>query len=116
MDVLQKHAAFSFPVRFDVKEAEFPQPASSARKLNELKEQVSRNFKNTFGDVFRQFCPEQCILADVTVSSEAVSPEEALHATNAYIVTDGDTALRVKSLAAQILLDLTLTAKREPTF
>ena len=65
-----------YPVKVDTQLAHFPQPVGSESRVAELREKVVKQFRTTLDDLFNQFCPEQCLLADFQLSTELVNAEE----------------------------------------
>ncbi len=98
-----------YPVKVDLQLAHFPQPVGSESRVAELRERVIRQFKNTMEDLFNQFCPDQCLLADFNVQTEAVNSEEAQYGQPGEFFQESGTALRVKNISATILVDDLLT-------
>ncbi len=102
-----------YPVKVDTQIARFPQPVGSASKIAELREKLTRQFKTTIDDLFHQFCPDQCLLADYDLQTEVVNAEEAQYGSQGEFVEDGGVALRVKSVNGTILVDETLTPEAQ---
>ncbi|MGE0614420.1 MAG: FliG C-terminal domain-containing protein [Bacteriovoracia bacterium] len=110
IDLIHKHLnAMEYPVAIDTTLTRFPQPLNSARKVAELRDKVTKQFKETLGQLFNQFCPEQCLLADYDIKVEPVNLEETQYGSSGEYVQDGDTAIRVKKVTGTVLLDTTLT-------
>lgn len=110
VDLIQQHVdVLEYPVTIDVKTAKFPQPLTSTRKVSELRDQISNQFKNTLNQLFGQFCPHQCTLADFDLKVEPVNAEEAQYGGSGEFFQEGDTAVRVRKVSGTILLDTTLT-------
>ena len=106
MDLVQQYLdTLDFPVRVETQIAHFPQPIGSASKVAELRDRVSKQFKNTLEDLFRQFCPEQCMLADYELQTEVVNSEEASYGGSREFVEDGGIAIRVKNITGTLLVD-----------
>ncbi len=102
-----------YPVKVDTQIARFPQPVGSASKIAELREKLTRQFKTTIDDLFHQFCPDQCLLADYDLQTEVVNAEESQYGSQGEFVEDGGVALRVKSVNGTILVDETLNAEAQ---
>lgn len=102
-----------FPVDVEVKVAAFPQPLSSVGKVASIREKVTHGFKTTLEDLFRQFCPNQCLLGEFNLDSEAVNPEEAQYGSSGEFVQDGGTAVRINDIGATILIDESLGAEEQ---
>lgn len=98
-----------FPIKVDTQIARFPQPVGSASKIAEIRERTTKQFKATVEELFRQFCPEQCLLADYDLQTEVVNAEEAQYGAQGEFIEEGGVALRVKSVNATILVDDTLS-------
>lgn len=109
IDLLQQHVdGLPYPVSFDIKSSRFPQPATSARKVAELRERVSRQIQDTLQGLIDKVCPVQCVLGELNVQVEAVNPEETQYAQNSEVLQDGDVAIRISSLNSTLLLDQSL--------
>jgi flagellar motor switch protein FliG len=112
VDLIQQHVdVLDYPVIIDVKTAKFPQPLTSTRKVSELRDQISNRFKTTLSQLFQQFCPHQCTLADFDLKVEPVNAEEAQYGGSGEFFQEGDTAVRVTKVSGTLLLDTTLTAE-----
>ena len=110
LDLVQQYLdTLDFPVKIDTQMATFPQPLGAAGKIAELREKVSKQFKSTLQTLFTQFCPDQCLLADFDLQTEAVNAEEAQYGAANEFYEDGGVAIRVKNIAGTLLLDETLT-------
>lgn len=107
--VQENLSVLPYPVFIETKMTEFPQPLSSARKITELRQKVESDFRETMTQLFNKFCPEQCLLADFKVEVDPVNAEEAQYGSAGEYIQDGDTAIRVRNVSANILLDDTLT-------
>lgn len=114
MDLFQRFLnTLEFPVKIEVEVTHFPQPIGSAGKVGELRDHITKQFKTTVEDLFRQFCPEHCLLADYTLQTEVMNAEEAQYGSNGEFVTDGGIALRVKDISATLLMDEALTPEEQ---
>jgi len=102
-----------FPVDVEVKVAAFPQPLSSVGKVASIREKVTSGFKATLEDLFRQFCPNQCLLGEFNLDSEAVNSEEAQYGSSGEFVQEGGTAVRINDIGATILIDESLGAEEQ---
>lgn len=112
LDLIQQFLdTLDYTVRIDTQIARFPQPVGSASKIAELREKITKQFKNTVDELFNSFCPEQCLLADYELLTESVNAEEAQYGGSGEFVQDGGIALRVKSLSATLLVDETLSTE-----
>jgi len=98
-----------FPVKVETQIAHFPQPVSSAGKIADMRDRISKQFKGTLEDLFRQFCPEHCLLADFSLTTEAVNSEESQYGDAGEFVEDAGVAVRIRNLSGKILVDDTLT-------
>src|SRR5690606_13341720 len=57
LDLIQQHMdALAYPVRIETKIMRFPQPASSSRKVAEIREKVQNNVRRTLEDLFAKYC------------------------------------------------------------
>lgn len=110
LDMLAKFLeTLTFPVRIEPVSSSFPQPIGSAGKSVELRDRVGKQFKGTIEDLFRQFCPEHCLLADFELQTDQINPEEAQYGSSGEFVQDSGVALRIRSISATILVDDQLT-------
>ncbi len=106
LELVQQYTdTLDFPVRIETQLTHFPQPVGSASKIAELRERLTKQFKNTLEELFKQFCPEQCMLADYDLQTELVNTEEAQYGSAGEFVEDGGVALRVKNISATVLVD-----------
>lgn len=94
-----------FPIRVETQISHFPQPIGSEGKAAELREKIARQFKQTLEELFHQFCPEQCLLADFDIDTEVVNGEEAQFGSIGEFVQDGSVAVRIRDISATILID-----------
>ncbi len=110
-DLLKEHLeALDYPVQLETKTTKFPQPASSSYRTAELREKVSKDIKNSLTSLISQFCPKNCVLGEFDVQTEAVNPEEVDYASGQDYFQDGPTAVRVKSVKANLMIDENLPA------
>jgi len=98
-----------FPVKVETQVAHFPQPVGSAGKVADIREKIEKQFKGTIDDLFRQFCPEHCLMADYALSTDVVNSEESQYGASGEFVEDAGVAVRIRNLTAKILVDDTLT-------
>lgn len=103
----------TYPVKVDTELVRFPQPVGSASRVNQLREKISKLFRDTMEDVFRQFCPNQCMLADYSLQTELINPEEAQYGASGEFFEDNGTAIRIKDLASTILVDETMSPEEQ---
>jgi len=97
-----------FPVKIETQTTHFPQPTATAGKVVELRERVTKRFKDSLEELFRQFCPDQCMLADYTLSTELVNAEEAQYGSGGEFLEDGGIAIRIKTVTGTVLIDESL--------
>lgn len=102
-----------YPVKVEAKVASFPQPLGSVGRISSMREKVSKNFKGTLEEIFRQFCPDQCMLGDFSLDADPVNPEEAQYGSSGEFVEEAGTALRINELAATILIDESMSAEEQ---
>lgn len=102
-----------YPVKVEAKVASFPQPLGSVGRISAMREKVSRNFKGTLEEIFRQFCPDQCMLGDFSLDADPVNPEEAQYGSSGEFVEEAGTALRINELAATVLIDESMSAEEQ---
>jgi flagellar motor switch protein FliG len=102
-----------FPVKVETQIAHFPQPVGSAGKVADIREKITKQFKGTIDDLFRQFCPEHCLMADYALSTDVVNSEESQYGASGEFVEDGGVAVRIRNLTAKILVDETLSAAEQ---
>ncbi|MGZ3709598.1 MAG: hypothetical protein ACXWPM_13430, partial [Bdellovibrionota bacterium] len=98
-----------YPVKIETQTAHFPQPTGSESKVAELREKITRQFKNTVEELLNQFCPKQCMVADFNLSTDVVNGEEAQYGSPGEFAQDGDTAIKIKDISATLLMDESLT-------
>ena len=109
LDLIQQYLDnLDFPVRIETQTGHFPQPVATAGKVVELRERVSKQFKATIEDLFRQFCPEQCLLADYSIKTDVVNTEEAQYGTSGEFFENNGVAIRVRDISGTILVDESL--------
>ncbi len=117
LDLVQQYLdTLDFPVKVETQLARFPEPIESTGKIAEMRERIGRQFKDTLNDLFKQFCPNQCLLADFNLATDVVNGEEAQYgAAGEYVVSGGDggIALRIRDLSATILVDDSLTPEEQ---
>ena len=102
-----------YPVKVETQIAHFPQPVSSAGKIADIRERISKQFKGTIEDLFRQFCPDHCLLGDFSLNTDAVNSEESQYGDAGEFVEDGGVAARIRNLNAKILVDETLSTAEQ---
>ncbi len=98
-----------YPVSINTKISKFPQPAHSAAIIANLRSEAVKKFKDTAEEIFNRFCPNRCLLVDFEISTEAVNPEEVQYGKPGEFLQEGDTAIKIKSLASTILMDESLS-------
>jgi flagellar motor switch protein FliG len=109
LELVQQYLdTLDYPVKVETQLSRFPQPVGSAGKVAELRDRVTKQFRNTVEDLFRQFCPEQCLLADYELQTEVTNAEEAQYGAAGEFFEDNGVAVRVKSISGTILVDDTL--------
>ncbi|MGK5084520.1 hypothetical protein WDW37_14590, partial [Bdellovibrionota bacterium FG-1] len=94
-----------FPVKIDTQLAHFPQPVGAESRVVELRDKIIRQFRGTMDELFKQFCPEQCLLADFNIVTETVNPEEAQYGKPGEFIQDSGVALKIKNITGTILVD-----------
>jgi flagellar motor switch protein FliG len=110
IDLIQQYLdTLDFPVKVETQTVRFPQPVGSAGKVTELRERITKQFRSTLEDLFRQFCPNQCLLADYELQTEVVNTEEAQYGPSGEFAEDNGTAIRIKNITSTILVDETLS-------
>ncbi len=110
LELIQQYLdTLEFPVKVETQITHFPQPIGSAAKISELRDKISKQFKNTLDDLFRQFCPEHCLFANFELQTERVNPEEAQFGSGEEFIQDNGVALRLKNISGTILMDITLS-------
>ncbi|MBI4925914.1 MAG: hypothetical protein HY843_08335 [Bdellovibrio sp.] len=106
IDLIQQYLdTLDFPIKIDYQLTHFPQPVSSAAKVAELKEKISKQFNGVLEDLFRLFCPEQCMLAQFNLQTDAVNLEEAQYGAPGEFILENGVAIRIKNISATILMD-----------
>ena len=110
LDLLQQYAdTLDYTVKIDTQLAHFPEPAVAAGKVAELREKVTKKFKDSLEGLFSQFCPNACLLTDLGLKTETVNLEEAQYGMTGEYFEDAGVAIRVKDVSATILIDDSLT-------
>ncbi len=103
-----------YPVKVETQITRFPQPVGSAAKVSELREKITKQFKTTLEDLFKQFCPYHCLLADYELKTEVVNPEESQYGSTGEFVDDGSgVSVRIRDIAATVLVDETMTPEEQ---
>jgi flagellar motor switch protein FliG len=111
MELIQQYLdTLDFPVKIVTQTTRFPQPQGSAGRVAELREKVTKQFRSTLDDLFHQFCPDHCLLADYELKTDLVNAEEAQYGASGEYVEDNGIAIRIRDIAATILVDDTLPA------
>ncbi len=114
IDLIQQYLdTLDYPVKIDTQVSSFPQQAGSASKVAELREKITKQFRSTLDDLFRQYCPEQCLLADYELHTEFTNAEEAQYGSGGEYVEDNGIALRIKKISGTLLLDEALPAAEQ---
>lgn len=109
VELLQQYLdTLDYPVKIDTQVAHFPQPVGSEGKVGELRERIARQFQATINDLIQQFCPEQCLLADFSLQTEVVNPEESQYGSPGEFVQEAGVALRIKDISGTLLMDETM--------
>jgi flagellar motor switch protein FliG len=110
LELIQQYLdTLDFPVKVETQTAFFPQPTTSSSKVAEMREKISKRFRDTLDELFRQFCPEQCLLADLNLRTELVNMEEAQYGDAGEFLQDGDVAIRVREISATLLMVASLS-------
>ena len=102
-----------YPVKIDTQLAHFPQPIGTENRVTELREKVIKQFRGTMDELFAQFCPEQCLLADFNVLTDTVNPEEAQYGKPGEFIQDGGVALKIREIQGTILVDSMLSKEEQ---
>lgn len=114
--IIQEHLSeFDYPVFLKEKRRKFPQPLSSTRKIAEIRSEIIHDFKTNIEDLYRDYCPKQCLLSDLEVIVSPVNLEEAQYGSTGEFFQKGDTAVRINKIAATMLFDHTLTPAEQKT-
>jgi|GEM_PF-1998772 len=109
LELVQQYLdTLDFPVKIDTQIARFPQPAGAAGRVAELREKIAKRFRATLDELFTQFCPEQCLLADFDLQTEVVNAEEAQYGASGEFAEEGGVAVRIKDLSGTLLVDESL--------
>jgi flagellar motor switch protein FliG len=111
--VQQYLETLDYPVKVDTQLAHFPAPVGSESRVAELRQKIVKQFRGTMDELFNQFCPEQCLLADFDVQIEAVNAEEAQYGKPGEFVQDGGIAVRIKDISGTVLMDDLLTPEEQ---
>ena len=110
VDLMKEHLGIlDFPVQIETKITKFPQPASSAYRVADLREKVSKDIKASLQNMLSQFCPNSCILGEFEVQSEVINPEDVDYSSSQDFFQDGPAAIRVRAVKATIMTDLALS-------
>ncbi len=110
LDLVQQYLdTLDYPVKVEVQLAHFPQPQGASGKVAELREGLSKKFKDRLDALFAQFCPDHCLFADFNLQTETVNSEEAQYGQPGEFLEDGGVAIRVKGISGTILVDDILT-------
>lgn len=114
LDLLQQFLdSLDYPVHIDTQIAHFPLPEGSESKIAELRNRVAQSFQNTLKDLFSQFCPQTCLLADFNMDTAVVNGEETQYGQPGEYIQDGDAAIKIKEISATLLLDQYLTPEEQ---
>ena len=114
LELLQQNVdVMNYPVSIVPQITHFPEPIGSSSKVAELRDKVIRQFRTEIEDLFTQFCPRQCMLADLDLKADSVNPEEAQYGAAGEFVQDGGAALKITDLSGTILTDESLTAEEQ---
>lgn len=109
LELIQQYLdTLDYPVKIDQQIAHFPQPVGSEGKVAELRDRLARQFQNTLSELFQQFCPEQCLLADFDMKTEVVNGEESQYGAPGEYVQEGGIAVKIKDISGTLLVDETL--------
>jgi flagellar motor switch protein FliG len=114
LELVQQYLeTLEFPVKIDTPIAHFPAPVGSESRVAELRQKVVKQFRTTMEELFAQFCPDQCLLADFDVQTVAVNAEEAQYGKPGEFVQDGGVAIRIKDITGTVLMDDLLTPEEQ---
>ncbi len=106
LDLMQQYLdTLEYPVKVVVQTVPFPQPAGTAGKVAEIRERISRQFRERVEGIFQQFCPQHCLLADFELLTDAVNPEEAQYGQPGEYLESGGAAVRIRGINATLLAD-----------
>src|SRR6185437_1150466 len=98
-----------YPVHIDSEVVSFPQPVGSAERVTELRDEIAKKFRGTLNDLFSQFCPSTCLMADFSLDTEPVNEEEAQYGSTGEYVDGEGVAVRIRNISATILTDDSLS-------
>lgn len=114
MTLLKKNLeGLNYGVTIDTTSAKFPQPPTTARKFIELRDRVSRQYKESINELIGQVCPENCIMADFEINAEPVNTEEAQYASPGEFFQEGDFAIKVSRVSSTILMNDVLAGEEQ---
>lgn len=114
LELVQQYLeTLEYPVKIDTQIAHFPAPVGSESRVAELRQKVVKQFRTTMEELFAQFCPDQCLLADFDVQTVAVNSEEAQYGKPGEFIQDGGVAIRIKDITGTVLMDDLLTPEEQ---
>ena len=114
IDLVQQYLeTLDYPVKVDTQLAHFPAVVGAESRVAELREKIIKQFRSTMVDLFQQFCPEQCLLADFDVKTEAVNSEEAQYGSPGEFIQDGGVAIRIRDIQGTVLVDDLLSPEEQ---
>ncbi|MEK6579777.1 MAG: hypothetical protein AABZ55_11165, partial [Bdellovibrionota bacterium] len=106
LELLQQHLdTLDYPIKIETVVTHFPMPRGSEGKIAELRDKTAKQFRNTLEDLFQQFCPGQCLLADFNISVKPVNGEEAQYGAASEFVQEAGIAIRISDVGGTILVD-----------
>jgi flagellar motor switch protein FliG len=104
---------FDYPVKIDVQLAHFPAPLGSQNKVTELREKLTHQFRGALEELFSQFCPDSCLMADLKLDTEVVNSEEAQYGQPGDFIQESGIALKIRDLSVSLLMDDILTPEEQ---
>ncbi len=114
LELLQQYLdTLNFETKLTTQTTRFPVPKGSESKVAEMREKVSQQFTSILEDLIHQFCPQSCLLADFNLQTDTVNGEETQYGNAGEFIQDGDTAIRIRSISATLLMDQTLSPEEQ---
>ena len=84
-----------------------PQIGQSAANEAQLKNRIENRIAKAIDSVIKGYCPETCVLAQIAVDGELITPDEAADLSSREIVRaqGGDGILRLDSIDVEVVID-----------
>ena len=106
--ILNNHIKdFGVATRINWVMVELPKIGQSASLAQHLKGDIRRKVEEAVGLIIDKYCPDQCVLSDVSVSGQLITPDEAeaLDPREVIVADSSHTVLKVNQVQVSVSID-----------